>query len=238
MEYAKQAFHRRTSSDILATRVGSRASMDQRIFFLINRQWTSPALDRIMAAASSLDLWLPFLVALVLGVAWLGRRRARWMLVTLGLMLAVGDGLIAGPLKHLIHRPRPWQAMAGVRQVDLARHARPRVAALFEPLDITLSSTPQPGGPADTGAGRSFPSSHVVNNFCAAMVLTLFYRRWGWLYFLPATLVAYSRVYVGAHWPSDVFVSVWLALGVALLFLAGLQGAMRTVCAYAGRTRR
>ena len=201
--------------------------MDQRLFFLINRQWTSPALDRIMAAASSLDLWLPFLVLLFLLVAWRGGRRARLLLLALGLMLAVGDGLVAGPLKHLIHRPRPWQAAAGVRQVDLARHARPRLLALFRPLEVSLSPTPPPGGLSDPNGGRSFPSSHVVNNFCAAVVLTLFYRRWGWLYFLPASLVAYSRVYVGAHWPSDVFVSVWLAVGLALLSMAALQWAVR-----------
>ena len=197
--------------------------MDERLFRLINEQWTTPTLDRIMAAASSLDLWLPFIVTLVLLVAWFGRARGRWLLLALGLMLAVGDGLVAGPLKHLIHRPRPWQAMAGVRQVDLARHARPRVLALFRPLEISLSAAPGQAAPVDPKAGRSFPSSHVVNNFCVAVVLTLFYRRWGWMYFLPAAAVAYSRVYVGAHWPSDVIISACLALGLALLTMAGLQ---------------
>ena len=202
--------------------------MDQRLFFLINQRWTSPALDRIMAAASSLDLWLPFLAVLVLLVAWRGRARARWLLLALGLMLAVGDGLVAGPLKHFIHRPRPWQAMAGVRQVDLARHVRPRVVALFRPVEVTVSPVPGPRAAADPNPGRSFPSSHTVNNFAAAVVLALFYRRWGWLYFLPAGLVAYSRIYVGAHWPSDVFVSLWLAVGLALVTMAGLQWAVGT----------
>ena len=182
-----------------------------------------------MAAASSLDVWLPFLIVLVLLVGWRGRARARWMLASLGLMVMIGDGLVAGPLKHLIHRPRPWQAMAGVRQVDLARHFRPRVLALLQPAEVHLSDSPGTGAAVDPGAGRSFPSSHVVNNFCAAVVLALFYRRWGWLYCFPAALVAYSRVYVGAHWPSDVIVSAWLAVGLTLVVMAGLQ---RMVAAY------
>ena len=199
--------------------------MDQRLFFLVNRQWTGPGLDRLMAAASSFELWLPVIVALVLLTAWLGRARARLFLLALGLTLAVGDGLIDGPLKHAIHRLRPWQAMAGVRQVDLARHVRPRFLALFQPLPSSVTTSPLAIRADDPFPGRSFPSSHVVNNFGAATVLAFFYRRRGAWYFLAAGLVAYSRVYVGAHWPSDVAVSAVLGAGIALCVLAALQWA-------------
>ena len=58
-----------------------------------------------------------------------------------------------------------------------------------------------------------------MDNFCAATVLAAFYRRRGWLYFIPASLVAYSRIYTGSHWPSDVAVSMFLGIGIALICL-------------------
>ncbi len=195
--------------------------MDEHLFLLINQRWTGPILDRLMAAVSSLDVWLPVIVLLVALTLWRGRRRARLFLLALALMLALGDGLISNGLKHLIHRPRPFQSAANVRQVELARRAHPRVLALFQPLLVMQSVVPQPL-PTPT-AGRSFPSSHTLNNFCAAVLLTLFYRWRGALYFFPAALVAYSRIYVGSHWPSDVVISAILGSGIALLTMAVFQ---------------
>ena len=204
--------------------------MDQRLEWLINSEWTHPALDRLMAAMSSLPLWLPLLIAAGALVAWRGAARERWFLATLALSLALGDGLVSQTLKKVAHRPRPYQAQAGIRQIDLARHAHPPFIALWQPLAITISApTAAAIAAAEHSEGRSFPSSHTMNNFCAATLLALFYRRWGWLYFLPAALVGYSRIYVGAHWASDVAASALMAIALACGAAAVIDGARRNL---------
>ena len=191
--------------------------MEQQLLFLINREWTNPALDLFMAAMSSFDLWLWPVVAIGAGILFFGGFKARAMLVAIAITVVFADSIVCHSLKKIVARPRPNEILANVRIVDL-HHIKPRVLALFKQAKVKMSR-PMEG----QIAGRSFPSSHTVNNFCAAVIITAFYRRWGWLYFVPASLVAYSRIYVGSHWPSDVVISIFLGFGLAMLLLSALE---------------
>lgn len=195
--------------------------MDQQLLFLINRQWTTPALDRVMAAASSFDLWWPFLlVAGIAAVIW-GGFRMRAMLLAIGLSVGITDALVVDSLKEFVGRPRPHEMVAGIRTLDLAK-AKPRLLAVSRPLreEISVTRILPPHG-------NSFPSGHASNNFAFATVCFCFYRRFGWLAFLPAALVSYSRIYVGAHWPVDILVSAFIGAGIALLTVAALEALWR-----------
>jgi undecaprenyl-diphosphatase len=56
----------------------------------------------------------------------------------------------------------------------------------------------------DCGTGKSFPSAHAANNVAFALLVAYFYPRCiGWAA-LWAILIAYSRVYCGVHYPSDI----------------------------------
>jgi undecaprenyl-diphosphatase len=193
--------------------------MDQSLFHLINERWTNPVLDLFMAAMSNIDIWKPLIVVAILLVLLFGGFRGRACLVCLGITLLVAVQ-VTRILKPAIGRYRPKQ-IEKVRLVQLQR-VRPEFMTLFKKPTIRYSNE------ADRyRSGPSFPSGHTTNNTVVAVCLTLFYRRRGALYWIITAAVGYSRIYLGAHWPSDVIGSFFLAVGEALLILAALEAIWR-----------
>jgi len=194
--------------------------MDQSLFHLINQQWTSPGLDLLMAALSDSQIWRPFLIAAGIGALFFGGFTARVFVICMVISLAIA-GLVTGGLKSALGRHRPKQVQT-VRMVQLQK-ARPKFLTLFKKPIIRFSSSSD-----RTRSGPSFPSGHTVNNTIAATYFTLFYRRRGWLYWAVAVAVGYSRIYLGAHWPSDVVATLFLGVGEALLLLGLFELIWRT----------
>jgi undecaprenyl-diphosphatase len=194
--------------------------MDQSLFQLINQQWTSPALDLLMAALSDSQIWRPFLIAAGIGALLFGGFTARAFVICLVISLAIA-GLVTSGLKSAVARHRPKQVQS-VRMVQLQK-ARPKFLTLFKKPTIRFSDSSD-----RSRSGPSFPSGHVVNNTIAATYFTLFYRRRGWLYWFVAVAVGYSRIYLGAHWPSDVVATLFLGIGEGLLLLGLFELIWRT----------
>jgi undecaprenyl-diphosphatase len=69
----------------------------------------------------------------------------------------------------------------------------------------------------------AFPSSHATNMFALAAVLGYHYRRWSWALGALAAAVAYSRVYLGVHYPGDALGGALLGVGMGALALAASE---------------
>jgi undecaprenyl-diphosphatase len=71
------------------------------------------------------------------------------------------------------------------------------------------------------GCSHSFamPSAHAANIFSATMILSFLYKKFSPLFLVIALSVAYSRVYVGVHYPSDVLAGSCLGIFLAFLLL-------------------
>ncbi len=67
----------------------------------------------------------------------------------------------------------------------------------------------------------SFPSGHAASAFAGAFVLGCAWpHRRAWLFALAA-VIAFSRVYIGVHYPLDVAAGMLLGLGIGALVTGG-----------------
>jgi undecaprenyl-diphosphatase len=65
----------------------------------------------------------------------------------------------------------------------------------------------------------SLPSAHAANIFSVATVFSFIFKKFSPFFLFVAFLVAYSRVYVGVHYPLDVFAGSCFGLLLAVIIL-------------------
>ena len=65
----------------------------------------------------------------------------------------------------------------------------------------------------------SFPSGHTTFSFAASYILSFFNRKRKYLYYMIATTVGYSRIYLGCHWFLDVVAGAFLGILISKMVL-------------------
>lgn len=69
----------------------------------------------------------------------------------------------------------------------------------------------------------SFPSGHSLASFTAAVSICWFHRKWGYAAVTLASLIAFSRLYLFLHFPTDVIAGIMIGTAVAVLVCRVLQ---------------
>jgi membrane-associated phospholipid phosphatase len=175
-------------------------ALDTALFHFINGSLGNPLFDWLMpilSGAGGAMHWFVLAAVLVFAAAVIfGDTRARICALMIFLAVALGDGLVVNTIKHAVHRTRPG---------------------------IALPDTVMRLGSTTSG---SMPSAHAANWFAATMIVFIFYRRKRTVFVpvaLMATAVAFSRVYNGVHYPSDVLAGAILGSGYAAAIALGLE---------------
>jgi undecaprenyl-diphosphatase len=70
---------------------------------------------------------------------------------------------------------------------------------------------------------HSFPSGHTATSFAGATALSLLYPRGTPVFYVLAAAIAYSRLYLGVHFPLDVVGGAVIGAATALLLLAAAR---------------
>jgi undecaprenyl-diphosphatase len=172
------------------------------MFSFLAENFDLPILEWIAAY-----LWCPFLDAVMPVITLLGDAGIFWIAIAVVLLffpktrkigLGMGAALIMGlllcnlTLKPLIARIRPYDYQL--------QYFGTNIKLLIEAQH-----------------DFSFPSGHTIASFEAATVIMLNHKKAGIAALILASLIAFSRLYLYVHYPTDVIASV--ILGTALGFI-------------------
>ncbi len=163
---------------------------DHALFSNINGKWSNPFFDGLMPWVRHSNNWIPLYVVLLsfLIYKW-GKNSWKW-LVLVGVNVTLTDQISSHLFKPFFHRLRPCADPELMQQTRLL-------------LD-------------HCSGGFSFTSSHAANHFGIAvfLVVTLqpLLKNYRYLFLIWAAIIAYAQVYVGVHFPLDIFVGAIIGI--------------------------
>lgn len=157
--------------------------------FLYSYAHRAPWLDAVGVFFAQ---YLAYIIGAVL-LYWFFRPRAtatdRMMIVLSVCSAAIARLVVKTAIILIYPHPRPYVVIAAV-----------------QPL---IASSP-------SEAYQSFPSGHALAFFAVALMVCFYKKRTGAALFLAATLMGAARIFVGVHWPFDIFAGAVLGVLTSL----------------------
>ncbi|WP_439558378.1 phosphatase PAP2 family protein [Dyadobacter sp.] len=160
---------------------------DQELFLWLNGLHT-PWLDSIMYWITYKYTWVPMYVILIAFTLAGDRKKGFAALLTVLLAVILADQITSGFMKPYFIRFRPCH--------------EPILRGMVHEV-------------AGCGGLYGFASSHASTSFAVAITWFTFLRgkvKYPALLFLWAITYSYSRIYVGVHYPTDIFVGAVVGL--------------------------
>ena len=171
-------------------------NIDETLFLFLNGLH-SDVFDFIMYWITLQETWYPFYLLLIIWMVWRFKVKAIIPIIIIILAITISDQFTSSFMKPFFERLRPCH--------------EPSIAQMVHLVD-------------GCGGLYGFASSHASNSFALATLLFLLFRhtlKYTSLFFVWAAAVAYSRVYVGVHYPGDILVGGVLGyiIGISLFYL-------------------
>lgn len=168
--------------------------IDQDIFILINQGLSNAFFDWLLPIMRNPYTWTPlYLFLIIFFIKHYGKMGILVVCMTL-VNIGITDVVSSHLIKKSVQRIRPCNDHEFKDEINL------RVRC---------------------GGDYSFTSSHATNHYGMAFFwIVLFRRRWHhtlWLCIAWASIIAFSQVYVGVHYPFDVTCGALLGTGIGLL---------------------
>lgn len=160
-------------------------NVDKKIFTFFNSSIANPVFDIFFPIITNQDIWIiPILLGIII-LSIKGGTKGRIASIVLIIGVILADYSSAQIIKPYFQRLRPSHDI-----LDQIRLLVPK------------------------GGRYGFVSSHAANMYVSATILGYFYSKQKRLFFTIASLVAFSRVYVGVHYPADIVFGGLLGYGL------------------------
>jgi undecaprenyl-diphosphatase len=166
--------------------------IDSAIFDYINQTLSNPSFDLFFPLITEESNWVIPLMLFYLYVFKIDWKRASTALVITLISLALTDSIASQILKPFFGRIRPSHELA-------------------ETVRLLVNK----------GGKLSFHSNHAANSIAFAIITAFFYSKSKIPLYLIAALIAFSRVYVGVHYPMDVLCGIFFGsiIGISTLHI-------------------
>lgn len=167
--------------------------IDTSLFLFLN-SIHSPAWDIIFQWITNKKSWIPFYVLLLAMTALKYQWKTIYIGIFIGFLMLVSDQISVQLFKNVFERLRPCYNL--------------EITTLVHTIN------------GHCGGKFGFVSSHAANSFALAVFIGLVLKNYyrfiigGMLFW--ATLVSYSRIYVGVHYPSDIICGGILGSSIAV----------------------